>query len=716
MPSNPSSNNKTQQWALLFLALGLLLFPLAGLISPGWWWGSHHLAFLPTGLVAGFWGVALGLIGVAMWKGRPFLSIPLTQPGIYTTISLLVALLVGFLAYHFPLANDPYGDAFLYFPLREIGAERLDPDIFKKVFSIDFGSGQGRQALLRIMTIVTYYTGLTYKEAYMGLAIGCGTLYTFSWMVFARWYLKRGWPLILGIVLALGTPMLQVFFGHMENYALAYLLLSWWGMALFVYLEKGGPRVGFWMTFTWLLGYRFHSFFFLFLPVMILAYVYRWQKGKPSRQREDLGESNIKGGQDERGREGRQPSQDKESVSSLFSIGGLFKKVFLPLTGLGILVYFFALQDHTDPRTLDDFGNLDRLFLPIVPPEAPLDRYTLQSGWHLFDYLNVVLFWSLPAWLVVLGLGVVQRKKVNWKTPGLPFAFLAWIMVAAMLFMVNPLFSMAMDWDLYCFAVPMMVLFGFGLIRGRFVIRDGSQAANLPASDSRANEDRVSQGTHGTSSARSLTLMALSLALFSLPFIIVNANAEAQSERLITTGKYVFKSYYLHSRRVILFGLNLPPRHPPEHLVRQEAIVDELRPYALPEKDPQFNQLLTNLGNLAYRLNHDPAKGLSYYLEAEKYGPIRPSDAHNIMYAHLELGQYPEAHVRAKLLLKVGYPDRQQALLHLIRTTLEIKDYPEAKRVVQQFLTEYPKATKMKEVIRRIDEEDRVDELVDMFR
>ena len=145
-------------------------------------------------------------------------------------------------------------------------------------------------------------------------------------------------------------------------------------------------------------------------------------------------------------------------------------------------------------------------------------------------------------------------------------------------------------------------------------------------------------------------------------------------------------------------------------------MIEDIKPYALEGKDRQFNQLLVNCANIAYRLNHDPGKGVYYYLEAEKYGPMRPADAYNMMYAHLDLQEYPEAQARARLLLTVNYPSREQALLHTIWTSLEAKDYPMAAQFAEVYLKETPKATKMVDVIRRIREGDRVEELVEMFR
>lgn len=689
---------------LLGVAAVLLLFPLAGLVAPDLWWGSHYLAFLPGYSTAICFGLAIGLLLVAALSGKRNSPIAFSLPRIeskwgYRLFAICLATLAATLFHTLAMANDPYGDAFLYFPLLEIEAETLDPDIYGRLFSLDFEPGQGRRTLLRIMAIVSHFTHLTYREAYLWLGTICGFAYVLSWLLFARTWLHGTANRWLGVILALGTPMVQVYCGHIESYGLVFLLLSWWVMALLTYInsgvrnddtnrevEKGRKRVfgsGWLLVLLWLLGLRFHSFFLLMLPVVGLAMLGKF----------------VRSG---------------SAWAKLLTIKGMLLGVLLPLSGLGLLAYFFVFKDHADPRDLDDIENIQRLFLPIVPPEPPLDRYHLFSGWHLFDYLNMVLFWSLPAWLLILVSVFRKRIKIEDQTPtsdsfqGESFQgesapqtepklrtqtksgakaqiLLALLLMAGMLFMMNPLFSMPFDWDLFCICVPLLVGLGFVLLKDHQV-------------------------------QKNLVFAALGLSLFTLPVLLVNANETTQSHRIESAGKHVFKSYYLHSARFILFSLNFPQVPPKEHLKREEQIMAELKPYALDGKDSQYNEMLVNCANIANRLVNDPKKGIHYYLEAEKYGPMRARDAYNMMSAHLQLGEYREAQARAQLLLTVNYPSRGEALLSMVLTSLEAVDYPTAAKHATILLKENPKIPKMAEIIRRIQENDRVEGLVELFR
>ena len=67
-------------------------------------------------------------------------------------------------------------------------------------------------------------------------------------------------------------------------------------------------------------------------------------------------------------------------------------------------------KDYNDPRTLTDFKDIDRLFLPVFSPEPPLDRYNLFSLNHILDYLNMMLMWS-PAALFLIAYAFIFKKQ-----------------------------------------------------------------------------------------------------------------------------------------------------------------------------------------------------------------------------------------------------------------------------------------------------------------
>ena len=169
--------------------------------------------------------------------------------------------------------------------------------------------------------------------------------------------------------------------------------------------------------------------------------------------------------------------------------------IYIPICFVGAFLYFFVFQDYKDPRLLQDFRDIDRLFLPLLSPAPPLDRYNLFSINHIFDYFNIMMLWSPPALFLLVIIGLFYRKQINWKTPQIVITGLTFLLFTTFLFMINPLFSMPMDWDLFSLPAPILLIFVLALLKD-------VQPTNLAG--------KILPG-------------CLALAILSLPTFIVNA-------------------------------------------------------------------------------------------------------------------------------------------------------------------------------------------------
>lgn len=182
------------------------------------------------------------------------------------------------------------------------------------------------------------------------------------------------------------------------------------------------------------IGMRFHALFTLFFPAVLLLVLGQYFP------------------------QTRYAQQLKTLKGTLIWLG-------LPLCLLGLAAYFLVFKDHVDPRQLQDFTDIDRLFLPLFSPAPPLDRYNLLSWNHAFDFLNICLFWS-PVLLFVLTWVVgFERKRVDWNRLEIRGVLLAIGLLLGMMWMINPLFSMPMDWDLFCFPMVFLLVFLLVIIR-----------------------------------------------------------------------------------------------------------------------------------------------------------------------------------------------------------------------------------------------------------
>ena len=314
--------------------------------------------------------------------------------------------------------------------------------------------------------------------------------------------------------------------------------------------------------------------------------------------------------------------QNAKWASAIFQIRGMLARIFLPLGLLGLLLYFFIFQDFNDERLLDQsVRTIDRLFLPLIAPEPPLDRYNLLSWNHLFDFLNAIWLWSPIALLA--GSWLLVRKKVSLSPPAVAL-LLTLLLMTGFLFMVNPLVSMPMDWDLFCFPAPVLLV--------------------LLLSISKAQQDVVLPN--------GVLAGSLALALMLIPPIWVNHQTAALSQRVETVGRHIFKTYYAHSSTYLLFSLQLET-DVNVYRSRKESIIADLQPWATPGRDINYSDLLIDQAILEAEIQQNYPKARSLFLNALDYRD--------------DLGEYASGlEMVNQRLIEQGYTfseaDRQRAL------------------------------------------------------
>ena len=124
------------------------------------------------------------------------------------------------------------------------------------------------------------------------------------------------------------------------------------------------------------------------------------------------------------------------------------------------MLYFFILKDHVDTRDLNtQVMAFDRLFLPLFSPEPPLDRYNLLSFNHIFDFLSEVLIWSPIALFILLSIILLARKSIDWNTLPVLTSGVTLLLFGGLFFVINPLLSMQLDWDMMAIPAPAFLVF-----------------------------------------------------------------------------------------------------------------------------------------------------------------------------------------------------------------------------------------------------------------
>lgn len=631
---------------------------LAGVFFPDKWWGTHAAAFLPGVWTWAIMGLSLGLILLPVFlpNGIRLDRIPVLGRSGRIVLYLLGSFLAGYLMHRFPIQDDNYGNAGSLHQVLETTPEGLPDGFWGELFTpaVEPGKGRGRVFLLAYGTSNQY--GMTLKEGYRLLDAICGGLYVLSWLMFAGYFFSGPTNRTLFLLAAFSAPTLLIFFGHTESYAPGMLIFSIW-MQLLLGFHRSGKRMALWALLPlWLIGTQINELFLLLFPVLILTFA---QTLLPSTS----------------------------PIRRLTSMKGMLVGLFLPLCLMGLGAYFFIFGDHLDPRSLDDFRDIDRLFLPLFSPDPPLDRYNLLSFNHLFDLGNVVLFSAPGVLLLLAALGIRFRKTIDWNAPSLVASVFGLLLMSAMLFMVNPLFSLPMDWDLYGMVLPVALAIVAILLH---------QLAD-------------------ESGLRSLAGPLLGIGLMLLPVIQVNHDSAAHAKRLESVGTRVFRTYYIHSDRYLLYALNKANLSPGEYLARKSTIIDKLRPDALPGNDPKFGALLLDQAIVLKDVQGDFVSARVALTEAGEYMDLAGKHLLMLMEMDFRAGDFEAAHRQAVRLIETSHPTRPKALRMGIHTALEAGLYKEAEGYSREYLETFPNDGLIREVYQRLLSGDRVGELKRLF-
>jgi hypothetical protein len=461
-----------------------------------------------------------------------------------------------------------------------------------------------------------------------------------SWLLFIKSYLKSvSWQLIMSVV-GLFAPFTQIYYGHIESYALVFTLYISWVLLLLVFYKTKRRSILWFLLLFLAVCLKVHPLCFFLAPVWGLTFL--WHKY------------------------GHIPF-----VSRLLTWKGVSLWVLAPIYSLGAFLYFFVFEDYNDLRFLDGVKDIERLFLPLFSPDAPLNRYNLLGGNHLFDYLNVFISWSSPALFILAGIIIKHRKKINWNSTEIVVLGVLFILCSSLLFMINPLVSMPMDWDLFSFPAPILIIIVVLLL---------SKVENeMPA------KPYVSI---------SLILLALSSSFF-----VVNSNKEMLSNRLVSVGVRIYESYYLHSNRIIINGLNLQ-EDMDGYLMEKEEVLKKLKPLALPGKDPLYANLLMDDGFYFLNVKKDYLKAVNRLSEAVFYYPSQENqnlllDAEyklnpdkglfdpsmtveefekEGLYLMRDLGRFKEARVYFENVLKI-YPKHPLFVMYAMEACFQMEDF-----------------------------------------
>ena len=514
----------------------------------------------------------------------------------------------------FPIAVDFFGDAYKIRDHLDQTIAEIPAGTNEAFFSISYSPWMGYTWVLSLITYLAYYVGITYGEAFLFFDAICGGLFVFLWLSLVHKYLRSSaWCWIMGLA-GITAPFMLNFFGHMEAYAPVFLCSLLLLSQMLFCIQRKGEKAFWGLIPIWLLCIQVHPVALLFLPALGILYFEQFS-GENSRIRKGL------------------------------DWKGIFKWLISPIFFVGAILYFIVFKDHVDPRSLNEKAmEFDRLFLPLFSPAAPLDAYNLLSFNHMFDYFSELLIWSPIGLFVLISILLFYSKKINWGRLEIRVFGLLLILFGSLFFVINPLLSMQMDWDLLAIPAPIFLVFTLVLVRQ----------------------------IEGEELGKKLLSPAIGLALLCLPNFFIHADVNTLSQRYESLAVRIHTSYYEWSSKVLGYGLNLPI-YPSRaaYEVRKQRVFDKLKPYAQPGVDFEYARLFNEEGRYYLRQAKDYDKALAYLKQGEYYFPTENLGVMYLMEAHFVRKEFDKAFTYSQKLIQLTYPNEAKAIAIGVHCALE---------------------------------------------
>jgi tetratricopeptide (TPR) repeat protein len=282
----------------------------------------------------------------------------------------------------------------------------------------------------------------------------------------------------------------------------------------------------------------------------------------------------------------------------------------------------------------------------------------------------------------------IYKNSIDWNRPEIVLSGLTLILFGSLFFVVNPLLSMQMDWDLFSMPGPVFIVFVAVIVKV-----SGINFQLNPC----------------------LTGSSLSLVILTIPFYMVHATTNSLSYRLESAGIRIYKTYYEWSNQTIKYAIEISDESDDIKRDRKRNVLQKLEPYAIPEKDHEYARLLVSEGEQVLREDNDPAKALEIFNKVSYYDP---TDKNNLLYrleAHFLLGEMNEAYQLSLKLVEMRYPDERKARRIAIHTALEAGLYEEAYQHSFEYSEKWPDDQIIQEILVRLKTGQNVKELKNLF-
>ena len=497
-------------------------------------WGVNHLAFFSISE-----RILLLLLAV-------FLVVPFFR-SLYTRVcenafercerSAAVRLLFSFslgvaaalLCFYFRISTDMYGDTrtLLQFlaDYRYTVLNLFDP--------------RDTEPLTRIIhQLIAGWSGIDHKLTFQilsALSGGMMIFVLFFWVVSLD--VSNTWKLFMFLAIST-TGANQLFFGHVEDYTLAYLCLLFFLLTAWRLFD--GKKVLGLMAVLLIVGVRLHVVFALILPSFLFAVCWVMRERFTWMRR----------------------CMQPTSVLKMLGATALF---------CAVAYFFYFHADHYQVGDKDEISK--KIFLPVSNYHPAPHSYSLLSWKHISDVFEEMVMTVSPAVFIVFLPGLLLWRRIRWDDPRVLFYGIGSVTFTAFTFTVNPMLTMMRDWDLFSLAAApltfLVIAIAFQLFAGTEQIR----------------HQRLMLGA------------TISMGILSMAIILVNADTDRVSRRLEGIGTWAFHSYYAGSSYILNVAAKMTTSI--DHQIeRRGRKIRELEPYGS-NRDLELGILYQKLGDAA---------------------------------------------------------------------------------------------------------------------
>lgn len=558
----------------------------------------------------------------------------------------------GILVWSFPIAYDPYGDAVIFEKhLNQIAI--VDDKVFKILFGFSLDAWSGQKTIQALVSVISHYFDLTISEAFGVIDLISGIVFAFFWIYFLTTQFKNLlWVIILSVI-GLSAPFALNFFGRHEIYSPSLALLMIWSVLIIKYLHARKLKWLILLVILNLLSVKAHPIAVLLLPSTLFAAGSHFSY---------------------------------LNYSKLTWSNGI-KYVLVPLILCWSFLYFLVLQDHLDDRSLQQTAmQYDHLFLPLFSPTPPLQNYNLLSLNHIRDFLNVVSLWS-PAAIFILVIAFLTGKlKPEVSKPEFVLIAAPLILISGLLFVVNPILSMPMDWDLFSIPAPLT------LVLSVFALR-----------------------SIGSSSVQKILPFALATAILGSSFITIHTAKTPIANRLESVAIHVHKTYYEWTVNILVRSDSIMGTSQDATFENRQRVINILRPNAQPGVDREISELIRDQAKYLYREKKQFAEAGKMMREAVIYDPQSGNNQMTLMELRFLEGDKRQAYQHSLRLIELNHPSEEQALKIATHCALEAKMYDKALQHVAKYRESWENQV-MDEVYFRLSSESQIETLKLLFR